>query len=185
MLYMKLFYNQKINFFYDYNPKFYKLDQNPIIWIYRLLNCLDQKMIGTSYRHTTQEFIKNIQDTNFPGIHFNEDLSINRHPTNGFWYIYYPDPIIESPAARDREGNFLLWDEDKIFDLLTPENSLKISQENLIELLETWQIFLSKKHRPPFILIWQDDQEWIRIENFDDEASMNQRVNAIEQIHKY
>lgn len=177
-MHMKFFYNQTIHYYYDFPKSLAFSNSNQCIWIYRLFRCLDQEIMGTRYK--TIQLIDDIQNPSFAGIGFDFDISIDRDPKNrNTWYIYYPDPVIASPAARDSEGNFLLWDEDKIFDILTPDNSLQLSQQNLLELLFSWHGIINARPIKPFLLVWKHTNNWFYIQSFTTELDMNNQIKNI------
>ena len=61
---------------------------------------------------------------------------------------------------------------------LDNNNSLKLTQDNLHSIFESWRQILINK--PACVLIWQDKQEWIRIEFFDNEQAMNEYIATVE-----
>lgn len=182
MNYMRLYFDHD---WYRYNyldGKTLGWPNKGVVWIYKMLDDIDG--FYDFYTNTDSNLIKKILNPEFTSQGFNSyDLCLDRSPFNpSVWYIYNYNPVDDS--AFDEHGNYLLLhDENKIYDLLTPENSLKISQDHLIFVLEKLSAVLLSKPRPPFMLIWQNNDELFDIETFDTKENMDQRIIELEKLN--
>jgi hypothetical protein len=171
-------------YFYKNNQTYYLNHQismpltEPITWIYCLLNSSSD--FPELYQNTEWNLRNEILHSTFSGQTFNDELSLELDHENNYFYIYYNnDSTLETELQKNIRA--LYKEEITVFHFLNNKNSLKISKKNLIEILSSWEQLFSMKNYPKFILLWQDQNEWIYLESFDTQEAMDQRTQEIKK----
>lgn len=175
MNYLKVILN-KHSKIYHFDNEFSYESNNPLTWIFLAFDGIDYTMLSNQKNLITQ-----MEDDKFEGAGLFNDISIDYNPANNLCYIY--DPRDESlPWGKVDQNHNLILREDNLFEFLNEKNSFTITKQNLIQILEVWKTVLSKIS--PYILIWQDSSNWVHIEPFGNEQTMNQRIAEIEKNFK-